>query len=157
MPLLRGLDALFNTIFTVEAGLKLVAFGPQAYATSVICLFELAVVVSSWVSIILQSGGVFAVLRALRPLLVMATMESMRLVLGCLGFALIDLISFASVLVFFFVLFAVMALQLFGGVLRNRCWLPASPDCGAWDGAAADSCGVYVGIDVQEGHTPVGF
>ena len=36
VPLLRGLDALFNTIFTVEAGLKLVAFGPQAYALSLI-------------------------------------------------------------------------------------------------------------------------
>jgi len=60
-------------------------------------------------------------LRVLRPLRAVNKLKSLRVIVTTLFNTLPDLAQVAVVLTFMFLIFGIMGLQLFNGVLRNRC------------------------------------
>ena len=128
-PLNRGLaisDIVFTSLFTVEAIVKMYAFGliaPKgAYLREGWNILDAAVVLVGWSSVALASAGITSgsitalrALRALRPLRLIHHVPSMRTVVGSIFQALPGCATVASVLLFFLLVFAILGMQFFGG------------------------------------------
>ena len=79
-------------------------------------------------------------LRVLRPVKLLARIPSMKLVLGCLGIAILDLGSVLTIMFYYFVACGLMSVQLFGGRLAQRC---QDGDSGEWlIDTYYDNCGL---------------
>ena len=141
------IEIVCTCVFTVEAAMQFVAAGPRRYLMSPILILELVVVISSWVALIRRwsgatdsIGGGFLVLRVLRPVKLLARIPSMKLVLGCLGIAILDLGSVLTIMFYYFVACGLMSVQLFGGRLAQRC---QDGDSGEWlIDTYYDNCGL---------------
>ena len=141
------IEIVCTCVFTVEAAMQFLAAGPRRYLMSPILILELVVVISSWVALIRRwsgatdsIGGGFLVLRVLRPVKLLARIPSMKLVLGCLGIAILDLGSVLTIMFYYFVACGLMSVQLFGGRLAQRC---QDGDSGEWlIDTYYDNCGL---------------
>lgn len=115
--ILYTLDRLFLIIFTIEIGLKLIAFGWR-FPRDPWRLFDFAIVTLAW----LPSTGPLSVLRALRILRVLrlvSMVPSLRRVVGGLIAALPGMGSIVGLLTLVFYIFSVMATKLFGEVFPD--------------------------------------
>jgi hypothetical protein len=125
---LMTIDTVCLWIYTAEAALKISAFGlffsKRSYLRDPWNIFDLTIVVTSWLER-LNSGGVK--LTALRAMRVLRALKSVNSIKGLKVLILALMRSFkplmSSVLVFFFfiLLFAVAGLQMWMGILRYRC------------------------------------
>ncbi|GLC39690.1 Caveolin-2 [Pleodorina starrii] len=135
---LRVMDYVFTAVFTVEAGLKIVTFGfaftgPHAYVRSGWNVLDLVIVCVGWALLIVQEVEVgldkdssnlhmlrvLRTLRALRPLRAASRYEGLRVVVNALFAVLPAMANVALVCLLFYVVFAILAVNLFKGKLYN--------------------------------------
>ncbi len=85
---------------------------------------DFIIILTSWIAIFLD-GGVdltsLRTLRILRPLRSISSIKGLRLLFLVLIGSIKQLLGSLVILLFFFLLFAITGLQLWMGVLRNRC------------------------------------
>ncbi|GIL68548.1 hypothetical protein Vafri_21814 [Volvox africanus] len=130
----RIMDYIFTGAFTLEAVLKIVTFGfvftgKHAYIRSGWNVLDLFIVMLGWALIIVEEIGVNAqnltvlrvlrAMRALRPLRAAHHFPGLRMVVSALFAVLPSMINVALVCVFFYLIFAILAVNLFKGELFN--------------------------------------
>jgi hypothetical protein len=142
--LTKATDPLFLGIYTAEACLKILGLGfffPKgAYIKDNWNKMDFAIVISAWMSLFFSQGVNLAALKAirvLRPLRSISNVKGLRQLFLALIYSMKMLVSSVVVLVFFFYIFAIAGLQLYMGVLHNRCLDLASGTIGN----EADICG----------------
>jgi len=88
-------------------------------------IMDFIIVTSGYLEYIMEGGGVdLSVMRSfrvLRPLRTISGIEGLRVIVSALMSSLPLLRDTIMVLVFFFVIFAIAGVQLFGGALKKRC------------------------------------
>jgi len=129
---LRILEIIFTTLFSIEVILKVLAFGWIKYITDGWNLIDITVVVTSIVNLVIESsmksggGGealesvrVLRLTRTLRPLRLISRYAGMKLVVEALIMSMLPLLSVLSVLLLVWLMFAIMGVQLYGGKFRH--------------------------------------
>lgn len=111
-------DYFLTAIFSIEAILKIVAKGfildKGSYLKDVGNRIDFFIVIESLLDIIFSSsnGGVFRVLRALRPLRILPKFRQMRIVIKSLSNALGPLINVGVLMLMTWVIFAILGMSL---------------------------------------------
>lgn len=126
--LTKETDDLFLGIYTAEACLKIVGLGfyfsKKAYIKDNWNKMDFVIVVTAWMSVIFSQGidlRALRTIRVLRPLRSISNVKGLRQLFLALIYSLKMLVSSVIVLIFFFFIFAIAGLQLYMGILRNRC------------------------------------
>ena len=128
----RVIDAselVFTTTFTFECLVKVIACGfyftPTSYLKDGWNVMDFLVVVVSLLSNIPGLGSnlsALRVIRVLRPLRSLSVLPGMRALIGTLINAIPMIANVMLFCVFFYTIFGIFGLQVFMGVLRNRCF-----------------------------------
>ncbi|XP_019621227.1 PREDICTED: sodium channel protein type 2 subunit alpha-like isoform X2 [Branchiostoma belcheri] len=116
-------DRLFAVIFCGEMLIKWVAFGYRKYFTNAWCWLDFVIVMISLLGIGAEALGLsnlsafrsMRTLRALRPLRAISRAEGMRVVVNALVKAIPSIMNVLMVCLVFWLIFAIMGVQLFGG------------------------------------------
>eukprot|EP00899_Mesostigma_viride_P006469 jgi/Mesvir1/15823/Mv03377-RA.1 len=125
----------FMSFFLLEMVVKVVAMGfvgdPRCYLRDPWNVMDFLVVVGCVVSLLPSLGGNVSsvrTIRMLRPLRTINMLPGMRVLVGTILRSLPMLGNVMLLTVSLFLLFGISGVQLFGGVLRNRCFIArASP------------------------------
>ena len=122
-------EAFFTTLFTLEAVVKVVAMGFILDKTSYLKdgwnVMDFTVVIISIISAMPGMGnGVSSlrVIRVLRPLRAMSILPGMRVLIGTMIAAIPMIANVMLFCLFFFTVFGILGMNLYMGVLRNRCF-----------------------------------
>ena len=125
---LGSLDTVFLAWYSLEMVLKIVGLGfvfnKGAYLRDSWNILDFVIVVSAYLQLAISSGANLSVLRSfrvLRPLRTISGIEGLRVIVTALLKAISLLVDTAIILLFFFIIFAIAGLQLFGGILRQQC------------------------------------
>ena len=129
--LLRGADYVFTCIFGVEMVCKLVALGlachagaylrsPWNWLDGTVVLFSILGLIPATQELV-NGVGALRTIRLLRPLRTVNRIESMRTTVKALITATPRLIHVGLLCACCFFVFGIVGVQLFSGVLRNRC------------------------------------
>ncbi|XP_066100522.1 sodium channel protein type 11 subunit alpha [Saccopteryx bilineata] len=114
--LLDFTDKIFTYIFTLEMGLKWVAFGFRKYFTSTWCWLDFIIVIVSVTNLITTvSLRSFRTLRALRPLRALSQFEGMKVVVNALVGAIPAILNVLLVGLIFWLIFCILGVTLFSG------------------------------------------
>lgn len=121
--ILYYMDRIFTVIFFLEMLIKWLALGFQKYFTNAWCWLDFIIVMVSlinFVAALCGAGGIQAfktmrTLRALRPLRAMSRMQGMRVVVNALVQAIPSIFNVLLVCLIFWLIFAIMGVQLFAG------------------------------------------
>ncbi|XP_053317790.1 voltage-dependent L-type calcium channel subunit alpha-1C isoform X1 [Spea bombifrons] len=154
---LERVEYLFLIIFTVEAFLKVIAYGllfhPNAYLRNGWNLLDFIIVVVGLFSAILEQatkadggsalggkGAGFDVkalraFRVLRPLRLVSGVPSLQVVLNSIIKAMVPLLHIALLVLFVIIIYAIIGLELFMGKMHKTCYYLANgyPDIPAED------------------------
>uniref|UniRef100_A0A3B5AMB8 Voltage-dependent L-type calcium channel subunit alpha n=1 Tax=Stegastes partitus TaxID=144197 RepID=A0A3B5AMB8_9TELE len=153
---LERVEYLFLIIFTVEAFLKVIAYGllfhPNAYLRNGWNLLDFIIVVVGLFSAILEQatkgdgatpiGGKAAgfdvkalrAFRVLRPLRLVSGVPSLQVVLNSIIKAMVPLLHIALLVLFVIIIYAIIGLELFMGKMHKTCFIaeekpaPCAPD-----------------------------
>uniref|UniRef100_A0A8C2MNE8 Voltage-dependent L-type calcium channel subunit alpha n=1 Tax=Cricetulus griseus TaxID=10029 RepID=A0A8C2MNE8_CRIGR len=139
-----GVEYLFLIIFTVEAFLKVIAYGllfhPNAYLRNGWNLLDFIIVVVGLFSAILEQatkadganalggkGAGFDVkalraFRVLRPLRLVSGVPSLQVVLNSIIKAMVPLLHIALLVLFVIIIYAIIGLELFMGKMHKTCY-----------------------------------
>uniref|UniRef100_A0A8C9WJV6 Voltage-dependent L-type calcium channel subunit alpha n=1 Tax=Scleropages formosus TaxID=113540 RepID=A0A8C9WJV6_SCLFO len=142
---LERVEYLFLIIFTVEAFLKVIAYGllfhPNAYLRNGWNLLDFIIVVVGLFSAILEQatkwegatpiGGKAAgfdvkalrAFRVLRPLRLVSGVPSLQVVLNSIIKAMVPLLHIALLVLFVIIIYAIIGLELFMGKMHRTCTL----------------------------------
>mmetsp|Transcript_9389 Transcript_9389/g.23891 ORF Transcript_9389/g.23891 Transcript_9389/m.23891 type:complete len:677 (+) Transcript_9389:82-2112(+) len=143
---LRYADYVFTGFFTVEALLKIGAWGfllaPDTYLRSGWNILDFVIVVTGYISLVgfANVTGLRGI-RALRPLRTITRIKEMKNLVGSIIACLPMLVDVVILTSFYFIIFGIMSVQLFGGVMRYRCSVPV------FDGASTNGMGVVQGVE----------
>ena len=153
-------DYVFLGLYTIEMIMKIFGLGfimnKGAYIRDGWNILDFLIVVSAYFMLIMSSGPNLSILRAfriLRPLRTISGVEGLKILVTSLIAALPQLGNTLVILLFFFLIFAIGGLQLWMGILKNRCisietGIPESGyennPCGARDCPSGYTCGKYV-------------
>lgn len=125
---LGNLDTVFLACYSFEMVMKIVGLGfvfnKGAYLRDNWNVLDFIIVMSAYLQLMVSSGANLSVLRSfrvLRPLRTISGIEGLRVIVTALLKAVTLLVDTAIILLFFFIIFAIAGLQLFGGVLRQQC------------------------------------
>ncbi|XP_076423838.1 voltage-dependent L-type calcium channel subunit alpha-1C isoform X2 [Peromyscus maniculatus bairdii] len=143
---LERVEYLFLIIFTVEAFLKVIAYGllfhPNAYLRNGWNLLDFIIVVVGLFSAILEQatkadganalggkGAGFDVkalraFRVLRPLRLVSGVPSLQVVLNSIIKAMVPLLHIALLVLFVIIIYAIIGLELFMGKMHKTCYNP---------------------------------
>ncbi|XP_044765573.1 sodium channel protein para isoform X3 [Coccinella septempunctata] len=121
--ILYYMDRIFTVIFFFEMLIKWLALGFQKYFTNAWCWLDFIIVMVSLINFVASlcgAGGIQAfktmrTLRALRPLRAMSRMQGMRVVVNALVQAIPSIFNVLLVCLIFWLIFAIMGVQLFAG------------------------------------------
>ncbi|XP_047029040.1 sodium channel protein para isoform X10 [Helicoverpa zea] len=121
--ILYYMDRIFTVIFFIEMLIKWLALGFQKYFTNAWCWLDFIIVMVSLINFVAGlcgAGGIQAfktmrTLRALRPLRAMSRMQGMRVVVNALVQAIPSIFNVLLVCLIFWLIFAIMGVQLFAG------------------------------------------
>nr|XP_023023065.1 sodium channel protein para isoform X3 [Leptinotarsa decemlineata] len=121
--ILYYMDRIFTVIFFFEMLIKWLALGFQKYFTNAWCWLDFVIVMVSLINFVASlcgAGGIQAfktmrTLRALRPLRAMSRMQGMRVVVNALVQAIPSIFNVLLVCLIFWLIFAIMGVQLFAG------------------------------------------
>ena len=123
--LLAKLEWIYLYIFTFELGAKMLAYGivmhPHAYLRDTWCQLDFVVVSLAWLPILFPSMGNMSAIRsvrALRPLRALKRVPGMPVLVGSILQAIPALGNVAGLSAFFFLIFAIVGMALFKGVLH---------------------------------------
>ncbi|XP_063073038.1 voltage-dependent L-type calcium channel subunit alpha-1C isoform X4 [Engraulis encrasicolus] len=141
---LERVEYLFLIIFTVEAFLKVIAYGllchPNAYLRNGWNLLDFIIVVVGLFSAILEQatkgdgatpiGGKAAgfdvkalrAFRVLRPLRLVSGVPSLQVVLNSIIKAMVPLLHIALLVLFVIIIYAIIGLELFMGKMHRTCY-----------------------------------
>ena len=141
------IELVFLILFTIEMLLKMVAFGlfrnvavdgtnpPQfyyhGYFRNAWNWLDFGIVVIGWVTEFQSDGASLSGLRAMRVFRVLkgvSQVGGMRVLVESLAKAAPALANVMVLLLFFLVMFSIVGVQLFSGVLNRRCYLPTVVD-----------------------------
>ncbi|XP_053261773.1 voltage-dependent L-type calcium channel subunit alpha-1C isoform X8 [Podarcis raffonei] len=145
---LERVEYLFLIIFTVEAFLKVIAYGllfhPNAYLRNGWNLLDFIIVVVGLFSAILEQatkadgvnsiggkGAGFDVkalraFRVLRPLRLVSGVPSLQVVLNSIIKAMVPLLHIALLVLFVIIIYAIIGLELFMGKMHKTCYVTES-------------------------------
>ncbi|KAL4431571.1 hypothetical protein ABPG74_017276 [Tetrahymena malaccensis] len=124
-----SIDLALLIIYTVEMGLKILAYGfifaKNAYIKEGWNVIDLIIIVTGWLPYVVSSNSfnlsALRSLRVLRPLRSISKVKVLNQLVTAL-FSSIPLLKDAFIiLLFFFTVFAIAGLQLFTGQLKTRC------------------------------------
>ena len=133
--LLNSLELICVLIFTFEAFVLILGKGWRPYFTNPRNAVQFFIVIASWIKVLIHFGGgkatggpivILGTIRALRPWLVLSLQPDMNDIFLCLFKAIKALTSILSIMIFFFVIFGLIGMQLFPRVLQSRCTAPGS-------------------------------
>ncbi|XP_035662890.1 sodium channel protein type 9 subunit alpha-like isoform X2 [Branchiostoma floridae] len=121
--ILEYADLYFTFIFFIEMLFKWLGYGYKKYFTNAWCWLDFIIVMVSLVSLVAKIMGMENVsafkslrtLRALRPLRAISRAEGMRVVVNALICAIPSIGNVLLVCLIFWLIFAIMGVQLFGG------------------------------------------
>jgi hypothetical protein len=136
---LDWIDFAFLVIFTVEMCTRIIVegffVGKHSYLRNPWNRLDFVVVVTGLIALFVHYFTArlrgFRAFRALRPLLSLRYMQGIHAILRSLGESLTLLVDVLTVMAFCFVVFGIMGIQLFVGVLRRRCVLPQTSSSGS--------------------------
>ncbi|XP_023707950.1 sodium channel protein para isoform X13 [Cryptotermes secundus] len=121
--ILYYMDRIFTVVFFIEMLIKWLALGFKKYFTNAWCWLDFVIVMVSLINFVASlagAGGIQAfktmrTLRALRPLRAMSRMQGMRVVVNALVQAIPSIFNVLLVCLIFWLIFAIMGVQLFAG------------------------------------------
>ncbi|XP_029952061.1 sodium channel protein type 4 subunit alpha A-like [Salarias fasciatus] len=109
-------DLVFTLVFLVEMVLKWSGFGFRKYFSDVCCWLDFLVLDVSLLALVLEAAGVYCrPLRALRTLRTLSRFQGVRVVLRCLWAALPSLVDVQLVVLFVWLAFGILGVNLFAG------------------------------------------
>jgi hypothetical protein len=123
------LDHIFLGIYSVEMAMKILGYGfilpKKSYLRDSWNILDFVIVISGYFSLVFSGGSanlkVLRSFRVLRPLRTISGIEGLKVLVSALLSALPLLRDTILVLLFFFIIFAIAGLQLWTGILKNRC------------------------------------
>lgn len=122
---------LFLAVFTIELLAKMLAYGlifnKHAYLRDPWCQLDFVVVSLAWLPIIFPGFGNFQALRAfraLRPLRALKRLPGMPVLVQWILDVMPKMGSVVMLCGFIFIVFGIVGMELFKGVLHYRCALP---------------------------------
>ena len=124
----EALNLVFAVLFTIEMALKLVALGWRTYFTNGFNLLDFFCVLISWLTLLPGDASTLGALkslrtlRGLRPLRLIKRVKAMQTVIEALVRALPAIGNVLLMLLIFWLVFAILGVQVFGGGLSS-CWL----------------------------------
>ncbi|XP_053377535.1 muscle calcium channel subunit alpha-1-like isoform X3 [Mercenaria mercenaria] len=162
---LEHIEYIFLVIFTVECGMKIIAYGfilhSGAYLRNGWNILDFIIVVIGLISTILSStleDDVFDVkalraFRVLRPLRLVSRAPSLQVVLNSILRAMVPLLHIALLVIFVIIIYAIIGLELFSGKLHNTCFLNGT-DTYAGDSQwpCSNTSGKGYQCDASQGH-----
>ncbi|CAM9295050.1 unnamed protein product, partial [Discosporangium mesarthrocarpum] len=134
-------DGVFTVVFSAEAAVKIIAmgfWGERCYLGDPWNRLDLTVVIVGIIGYIPglggQSVGVLRIFRVLRPLRTLSAMPVLRQVVEALLCSLPGIWNVLIVQAMFFLLFGVLGLQLWAGLMQQECRrTPAPLADGTWE------------------------
>ena len=127
-PVEKNIDLVFNIIYTIEMVLRIFSMGliwnKGTYLRNNWCQLDFICVSTAYLELIGGSGGSLGALRAfrvLRPLRFVNNIEGLKIVVSSVMSAIPTLKDTIIVLFFFFLIFAIGGLNMFMGMLKQRC------------------------------------
>ncbi|KAG8191415.1 hypothetical protein JTE90_010589 [Oedothorax gibbosus] len=120
---LTYMDKVFTVLFFFEMLLKWVALGFRKYFQNAWCWLDFVIVLVSVINLVateigggnIQAFKTMRTLRALRPLRALSRFQGMRVVVNALVQAIPAICNVLLVCLIFWLIFAIMGVQLFGG------------------------------------------
>ncbi|EGD78396.1 voltage-dependent L type calcium channel alpha 1 [Salpingoeca rosetta] len=137
-----SLEYVFLAIFTLEALLKIIATGflfcgPPSYLRNKWNILDFIIVAVGLIGVVVEQSGssvadvkALRALRVLRPLRLITSVQSLQIVLNSILLSIPALADVAMLLGFLIVIYAIIGLEFYRGVLNHQCFLPSS-DVGA--------------------------
>ncbi|CBJ26318.1 Voltage Gated Calcium/Sodium Channel subunit alpha [Ectocarpus siliculosus] len=126
---LKGVERVMTALFFIEMALKICAHGfalmPKAYLRSAWNILDFVVVVISMIQLVTNDSGnleslrSLRTLRALRPLRMINRAPGLKIVLNALFAAIPDVLNVAAVCFMFFIIFAILGVNYFKGILMS--------------------------------------
>lgn len=127
-PVEKNIDLVFNVIYTVEMFLRIFSLGfiwnKGSYLRSMWCQLDFICVMTALMEYAGGGGGSLGALRAfrvLRPLRFVNNIAGLKSIVQSIMSAIPMLKNTMIVLFFFFLIFAIGGLNLFMGMLKQRC------------------------------------
>ncbi|XP_072945832.1 muscle calcium channel subunit alpha-1-like [Epargyreus clarus] len=131
--ILEKVEWIFMAIFTAECVMKIIAYGfafhPGAYLRNTWNSLDFTIVTIGIVSQILQNISKDTVdvkalraFRVLRPLRLVSGVPSLQIVLNSILKAMVPLFHIAFLVLFVIIIYAIIGLELFSGVLHDTCF-----------------------------------
>ncbi|CAG0906440.1 unnamed protein product, partial [Darwinula stevensoni] len=128
-------EYVFLVIFTIECIMKIIACGfvahQGAYLRNGWNLLDFTIVfigiISTFLSVVDQEGESFDVkalraFRVLRPLRLVSGVPSLQVVLNSIIRAMVPLLHIALLVLFVIIIYAIIGLELFSGILHQTCF-----------------------------------
>ncbi|KAH9628916.1 hypothetical protein HF086_006285 [Spodoptera exigua] len=137
--ILEKVEWIFMVIFTGECIMKIIAYGflfhPGAYLRNTWNSLDFTIVTIGIASMILQyiSRDSFDVkalraFRVLRPLRLVSGVPSLQIVLNSILKAMVPLFHIAFLVLFVIIIYAIIGLELFSGILHETCFRNGTKD-----------------------------
>jgi hypothetical protein len=145
-PIWETFESTFLILYTIEMGFKIIGLtfimGEDAYIRDVWNQLDFFIVMSSYLTMILESGAEeesnvdqpgpeksttsfnvsgLRVFRVMRPLKTISSVKGLKVLIVAVISALPLLKDTITILLFFFVIFAIATTQMFNGMLKQRC------------------------------------
>ncbi|XP_071748883.1 muscle calcium channel subunit alpha-1 isoform X29 [Lepeophtheirus salmonis] len=131
--ILEKVEYIFLVIFTTECVMKIIAYGfwqhPTAYLRSAWNMLDFTIVMIGVISTILSSLRIegfdvkaLRAFRVLRPLRLVSGVPSLQVVLNAIIMAMIPLLHIALLVMFVIIIYAIIGLELFSGLLHKTCF-----------------------------------
>ena len=125
-------EMICTVFFTGEMILKMVGLGifmrAGSYFTDSWNILDFLILASVYLEFLSFGVGLGALrsLRVLRPLRTISSVRKLKSIIVTLFNAIPNLVNIIIILLFVFLIFAITGLQMFRGVLQNRCFNPAT-------------------------------
>lgn len=141
--LVQRAEIFFTVVFTLEATCKIIGMGfimsKGCYLRNAWNWLDFIVVITSLLESLPQMSNVSGLrtFRLFRPLRNLTTVPSMRKLVGTLLQSMAPLGGILSLAMFFFMIFAILGVNLWAGKIHYRCWGLTENDTGElvnnWD------------------------
>lgn len=159
-------ETVFLVFYLIEMGIKMLGFGlffdKHSYfrdgwnILDFFVIFNLIFLYFNVTSKLIKDYSLLRIIRLLRPLKALTRFAKLRTIISSLFAALPLLLDFLAILLFFFLIYAAVGLNLFSGLLTYRCQDPISgllyqPETVCGNAICPDQCVCTRGLKNLEG------
>ncbi len=130
---------VFTIIFIIESMLKIIGMGflfeKGSYLRDYWNILDFTIVLSGIIELFFKTINFksLRILRILRPLKTINSVPTMRKLVSTLLASLPELMNVTIYLLFIITVFAILGLQIFNGIMYNRCRYESTPTGNFWD------------------------